>query len=237
MIYAYRLMTPYYEHAGITIYHGDCLEIVPSLSADVLVMDPPYGIDYSSGMTGHHGGVALPGIYGDADTSLRDAVLALWGDRPAIVFGSWKRARPNATRAVLIWEKGDHVGMGDLAFPWKPNTEEVYVLGAGFSGHRGTSVLRFNAPTSWNSTSFGRQHPHEKPVDLMCELIGKCPTGTVVDPFMGSGTTLRAAKDLGRKAIGIEREERYCEIAAKRLQQEVLPLDSPPDDASFQLIL
>jgi DNA modification methylase len=122
-----------------------------------------------------------------------------------------------------VWEKGDHVGMGDLSMPWKPNTEEIYIIGSGFSGHRGSSVLSVNAATSWNSTAFGRQHPHEKPLELMIALMSKAPIGTVLDPFCGSGATLEAAKNLGRRAIGIEIEERYCEIAAKRLAQEVLP--------------
>jgi site-specific DNA-methyltransferase (adenine-specific) len=218
-----QVMKPYYEHAGITIYHGDCLGILPFVNADVLVTDPPYGIAYESGKTGHNGGAALPGITGDDDTSLRDEILAVWGDKPAIVFGSWKRPRPLCV-AVLTWDKGDHVGMGDLSLPWKPNTEEIYILGKGFIGHRGSSVLSFNAPVSWNSVGFGRQHPNQKPLDLMKHLVGKCPTGVVLDPFMGSGTTLLAAKNLGRQSIGIEIEERYCEIAARRLAQEVLPL-------------
>ena len=213
-------MEPYYEHNGITIYHGDCREILPGIEADVVVTDPPYGIGYKSGKTGHCGGTALPGIVGDEDTSLRDAVLCAWAPRPALVFGTWKRPRPKGTRHVLVWEKGDHLGMGDLSIPWRPNIEEIYILGSGFEGHRGTSVLRVRGAVTWSSR--GRVHPHEKPHELLSILIGKCPPGTILDPFMGSGTTLRAAKDLGRKAIGIEIEERYCEIAAKRLAQEVL---------------
>ena len=215
-------MKPYYEHAGITIYHGDCREVLPMLpKANLLLTDPPYGISYSSGMTGHDGGTSLSGILGDEDTTLRDFVLTATQPTPYMVFGSWKRPRPASCCAVLIWEKGDHVGMGDLSFPWKPNTEEIYVGGDGFSGHRGSSVIRVNAPVSWNSVSFGRQHPHEKPVELIVLLMQKHPATLVLDPFMGSGTTLRAAKNLGRRAIGIEIEERYCEIAAKRLGQEV----------------
>jgi len=215
------LPKPYFEKDGITIYHGDCREIFPQVVADVLVVDPPYGIAYESSMTGHHGGTALPGIAGDEDTSLRDWMLDVWRG-PALVFGSWKRPRPKDCKALLIWEKGDHVGMGDLSIPWKPNTEEIYVLGKGFDGKRGSSVLKINAAVTWNSVGFGRRHPHEKPLALMRELIHKCPKGRVVDPFMGSGSTLEAARDDGREAIGIELEEKYCEIAAKRLAQGVL---------------
>jgi DNA modification methylase len=222
-----KLPEPYYhdEDAGITIYHGDCRDILPHLPpVDLVLTDPPYGINYYSGMTGHNGGVSLPGIVGDHDCSLRDHVLAKYRGIPALVFGSRKSPLPEGCRAVLIWEKGDHVGMGNLSVPWKPNTEEIYVIGKGFVGHRGSSVIRFNAPVSWNTTSHGRLHPHEKPTPLIASLLTKCPSGTILDPFMGSGTTLVAAKQLHRKAIGIEIEEKYCDIAVRRLAQEVLPL-------------
>jgi site-specific DNA-methyltransferase (adenine-specific) len=212
-------MTPYYEHAGISIYLGDCREILPALSADVLVTDPPYGIAFSSSMGGKFTGNK---ISNDESTEARDFVLREWPKgSPALVFGTWKAAILEGTKTLLIWEKGDHVGMGDLSIPWKPNFEFIYVFGKGFKGKRDSGVLRVPAL----SPNFVEQsHPTEKPVDLLTALIAKCPEGTVIDPFMGSGTTLRAAKDLGRKAIGIEIEERYCEIAAKRLSQEVLPL-------------
>uniref|UniRef100_A0A6H1Z9Y7 Putative methyltransferase n=1 Tax=viral metagenome TaxID=1070528 RepID=A0A6H1Z9Y7_9ZZZZ len=215
------LPTPYYDHAGIVIYNCDCREILPLLEPVDLVLftDPPYGIAYVSGMTGHHGGIALPGIAGDEDTSLRDSVLAWYGDGPAVVFGTWKRPRPGGVKAMLTWEKGDHLGMGDLAMPWKPNAEEVYILGSGFSGHRGTSVLRYNAQVSWNSR--GREHPHEKPIPLLYNLMAKCPPGIIFDPFAGSCTTLVAAKQLNRRAIGVEIEEEYCRVAVRRLSQEV----------------
>lgn len=219
-------MKPYYDEGGITIYHADCRDSELWTAGDVMVTDPPYGIGFRSGKSGPRyaplSGERPVSIVGDEDASLRDMVLATWGGKPALVFGSWKVSRPAGARAVLTWEKGDHLGMGDLSIPWKPNTEEIYVLGAGFVGHRGSSVLRFPGPVSWSSK--GRTHPNEKPVDLMVALISKCPPGVVVDPFMGSGTTLRAAKDLGRKAIGVEIEERYCEIAVQRLAQGVLPL-------------
>ncbi len=147
----------------------------------------------------------------------------MWAGKPALVFGTCRVTRPPIPiRAVLVWDKGGHVGMGDLSLPWKQNWEHIYVSGTGFIGQRGTGVLRFNALAPWAGEY---SHPHEKPVELMRELIGKCaPLAEIVDPFMGSGTTLRAAKDLGRKAIGIEIEERYCEIAARRCSQEVLDL-------------
>ena len=211
---------PYYQDDHVTIYHADCRELLPLVEADVMVTDPPYGIAYHSGMDATV--ERAVSIEGDDTAELRDWVVAAWMPRPALVFGSWKRPRPAATRHVLTWEKGLHSGMGDLALPWKPNTEEVYVLGSDFTGRRGSSVLRYDAPVTWASK--GRTHPHEKPVDLMRDLIAKCPPGVIVDPFAGSGSTLRAAKDLGRTAVGIEVDERYCKVAADRMRQEVFDL-------------
>jgi DNA modification methylase len=228
-------MQPYYEHNGITIYCGDCLEVLPTLTAAdcVLVTDPPYGLAHSSGWTNALTNrdvtkAATAAIYGnasimnDTDVSFRDAVLAWYGAGPALVFGSWKVARPAGVRQLLIWDKGDASGMGDLSIPWKPSHEEIYVLGSGFSGKRTSGVLRAIVPSR---LTMGRLHANQKPVSLMKMLIQKCPTDRVVfDPFMGSGTTLVAAKQLGRRAIGIELDERYVNIAIDRLQQEILEL-------------
>lgn len=184
----------------------------------MLVTDPPYGISYRSGQYG-----TLPRrIDGDHDTAMRDVVLGWWGDRPALVFGSWKAERPKTTRMVLIWDTKGALGMGDLSLPWKPSHQEIYVLGSGFRGRRTSDVLTF-APVQSMATN-GRTHPHEKPVALMSALIAKCPPGYVIDPFMGTGATLVAAAKAGRRAFGIEINERYCEIAAKRLAQGVLAL-------------
>jgi DNA modification methylase len=224
---------------SVRLYLGDCLEVLPWLSGvDAVVTDPPYGIAYASGMTGHNGGTSLPGISGDEDASLRDAVIAWMNGLSGIVFGSWKVARPEATRAVLIWEKGDHVGMGDLSLPWKPNTEEIYVLGKRFSGHRGSSVLKFNAPVSWNSVGFGRVHPHEKPLDLMNELVGKVDGRIILDPFMGSGTTGVACVRTGRRFIGIEKEPGYFWKAAARIGAELsrAPLFEPKPQVQRELL-
>jgi site-specific DNA-methyltransferase (adenine-specific) len=110
--------------------------------------------------------------------------------------------------------------MGDLAFPWKPDFEEIYIFGEGWHGTRTSSVIFINV-----RTDSGRLHPTEKPAGLMSKFVGKSPNGLIVDPFMGSGTTLVAAKGYHRQAVGIELNERYCEIAANRLRQRVLPLE------------
>ena len=219
---------PYYQDDAVTIYHADCRDILPHLpKVDLVLTDPPYGMDFVSNRHGdryetYKTKTRPVSSMGDEDTSLRDWVLDWWGDRPALIFGTWKRPRPHNTKHVLIWRKGDHLGMGDLSIPWRPDLEEIYVIGSGFKGHRGTSLLYYQAPVSWASR--GRYHPHEKPVSLIKALLLKCPFVTILDPFLGSGTTARACKDLGRKCIGIEIEERYCEIAARRMAQTVMEL-------------
>lgn len=216
-------MNPYYDDGQVTIYHGDCREIDAwDIASGVMVTDPPYGMGHRSGKAGAFGDCA---IVGDETTDARDAVLALWAPRPALVFGRWSVPKPIGTKTTLTWDKGDLIGMGDLSLPWGPSTEEIYVLGSGFVGKRGRSVLRYQGIGPYQQARGERLHPTQKPVELLRDLISKCPPlAVVVDPFMGSGTTLRAAKDLGRKAIGVEIEERYCEIAAKRCAQEVLDL-------------
>lgn len=209
-------MTPYYRDDAVTLYHGDCREVPAWLGADVLVTDPPYGYSHASNWDGPFKGLT---IGNDHDLAARDEVLARWGDRPALVFGSWRMPKPVGTHTVLTWDKGLASGMGNLSIPWKPNTEEVYILGAGFTGSRDSSVLSGHSVVTWASK--GREHPNMKPITLMEALILKT-VGVVADPFAGSGSTLVAAKHLGRKAIGVELDESYCEVIAKRLQQEVL---------------
>lgn len=215
-------MKPYYQDDYVTLYHGDCLELADRWStADVLVSDVPYGIDYQSGSRRD---TLAKSIAGDKDTLARDTALEIWGEKPALIFGTWRIPRPTATRQLLIWDTKGALGMGAMDLPWKPAHQEIYVLGKGFSGKRTTDVLT-HAPVQSMSRN-GREHPHQKPLPLMNDLIAKCPAGAVADPFAGSGSTLVAAKALGRKAIGVELEERYCEIIAKRCAQEVLDFNN-----------
>ena len=214
-------MSLYYQDDWVTLYHGNCLtEHREWLDADVLVMDPPYGYGHKSG-GGPRGNASWKNtsIANDDDTTVRDEALRAWGDRPAIVFGSWKRPRPESTKALLIWDKGGHAGMGDLSMPWKPNFEDIYIIGGGFTGKRESGVLSgFHVPAN---EAAGRVHPHQKPTNLMETLIAKCPSGSIAEPFAGSGSTIVAAKALGRKAIAVELSEKYCEVIAKRCAQDV----------------
>jgi len=211
-------MTPYYSHGGITIYHGNCLEIMAQIECPRLaVTDPPYGILHKSARGASWKNTS---IAGDSDTSIRDIVVSHFPEVAS--FGTWKTPPIERTRGTIVWDKGPAFGMGDLSFPFKPSWELVYIRGDAWSGRRDEGVWRGQIVVSWESR--GRVHPHEKPVSLLTYLLSKHPDNSVIDPFMGSGPTLRAAKDLGKTAIGIEIEERYCEIAARRLEQEVLAL-------------
>lgn len=215
-------MTIYYQDDYVTLYHGNCLELTDWLDADVLVTDPPYGMAYES-RTGES-------IANDDAVHSRNAVLTAWGTRPSLVFGTWKVERPASTRQVLIWDKSEGNGTGAMIWsPWGMSHEEVYVLGEwppiepggrwreGGTPARRPGVLRV---PNYNTQASNRpNHPTPKPVPLMELLIERCPSGVIADPFAGSGSTLVAARNLGRRAIGVELEEKYCEIIAKRLAQ------------------
>ena len=214
-------MSLFYEDEFVELHHGDCRAIRGWTRADVLVTDPPYGMDY----TGFGGRKGEPRrsegrltVAGDGTTEVRDSVLSLWGDRPALVFGRWNIPRPDGVRARLIWDKQGGPGMGDLGMPWGNGEEEIYVFGRGFVGKRETNVIR--AQTLMSSDARRPDHPTPKPVALMEALIAKCPPGIIADPFAGSGSTLIAARNLGRKVIGVELEEKYCELIVKRLSQQ-----------------
>ncbi len=127
-------------------------------------------------------------------------------------------------KQVLVWHKPLDAGVVGSVTGYRRDAEPVFLV-ADWPQRtvQASSVLR----SSWASIkaiTVETGHPHTKPVDLMRWLIERCPDGVIADPFAGSGSTLRAAKDLGRRAIGVELEERYCEVAAKRLAQEVLSL-------------
>ncbi len=191
---------------------------------DLVLTDPPYGIGWSRGMNAARNSKSHDGILNDEDTSVRDAVLAQLTGIPAIVFGSFYAPFPANTKQVLVWQKPADAGVVGSTTGYRRDAEPVFLVGDWpFKTVQWSSVLRSHAGSIANVAA-KTGHPHTKPLDLIRELIQRTDAETILDPFMGSGTTLRAAKDLGRKAIGIELEERYCEIAAKRLQQAVLPL-------------
>ena len=211
----------YYDDGQIAIYHGDCREILPMLEpVDLVLTDPPYGIGEAAGRNKSRSRLAIAKDFGDAawdDTpiaqDLMDCVLAA-GSTQIIFGGNYYDLPP--TSCWLIWDKEN--GASDFA-----DCEMAWT-----NMGKATRLLRWR----WAGMLQGdmkakeyRHHPTQKPVPVMRWCIGQAgQADTILDPFMGSGTTLRAAKDLGRKAIGIEIEERYCEVAVQRLAQEVLSL-------------
>lgn len=218
------MSAPYYTDDSVTLYHGDCLEIDAWLTADVLCTDPPYGIGWSKGtwVTGDQSSRPHDGIANDDDTSTRDAALELWGGSPAVVFGSLFAAFPADVRHVLIWEKPANSGVYGATTGFRRDIEAVFLTGTWpqRAVTRG-SVMRHNAGSA-NGPGKDHGHPHAKPGWLMEQLIDAAPPGVIADPFAGSGSTLVAARNLGRHAIGVELEERYCETVARRLAQGVL---------------
>lgn len=233
------MIKPYFDDGrGIRIFHADCRHVLPTLSAgsvDLLLTDPPYGVRWHGRGTQGFGPIAGDdGMVSMADL-VRPSLRLLKRNRHVYVFGldDWDDL-PIGGRAELIWDK-ELVGLGDCSLPWGPSHERiafgVYERGAaGRAAGKGAlsarlrkgSVLR--APRA-NGASVVR-HPTEKPVSILREMIeSSSRLGEVVlDPFMGAGSTLVAARLEGRLAIGIDVDERYCEIAAKRLRQSVFDL-------------
>ena len=225
---------PYYQDDAVTIYHGDCREVIPVVGADAVITDPPYGC-----------GVPYGPSYDDSRSDywpwLQERIALMRRAAPVVAFTHCvpALARLDGWDWIGVWNKGRaygaRIGNSPLIAGWEP----IFfygVHGIGVDGKGLPDVLTV-APARAGNVMEGRvgrekwadgtivAHPVPKPTALYVQLIeALCPKGTVLDPFMGSGTTLRAAKDLGRKAIGIEIEERYCEIAAKRCAQEVLDL-------------
>lgn len=230
-------MNLYYQDDLISLYHGDCLEVSAWMSADVLVTDPPYGISWSIGTRHAPGetdvagkrstlkGRAHAGIANDTNTDARDSVLAKWGrSKPALVFGSPKLPAPPHTRKVLVWQKSEDAGVVGNIGGWRSDWEAIYLLGKWPAHQQGrrlrSSVIRLNASTTQDAKDTG--HPHTKSLAGMEYLITHAPPGVIADHFAGSGSTLVAAKAFGRRAIGVELEEKYCRLIASRLAQGAL---------------
>jgi DNA modification methylase len=225
-----RVAEPYYADEHVTLYLGDCREITEWLAADVLVTDPPYGRNWSKhgdlkarAGGGHSSG--HDGICGDRDTSVRDQALVMWDGRLAAVFGDLTLPPPYGSKLTLVYLKPSDAGVRGAVNGFRRDAEGIYLLGSWPTGMGGrSSVITTGAVKQGGAyAAAGRYgHPHAKPVDVMETLIAACPPGVVADPFAGSGSTLVAARNLGRKAVGVELEERYCERAAKRLCQGAL---------------
>ena len=209
-------MTPYYQQDGITIYHGDCREILPRLDrADLLLTDPPYGIKWEK--TGFQDQMLVDyeeaAEWDQLPTPETMAVVIASSDKRIIWGGNYFAGMLGPWRGPLVWNKltyGNPFADGELAWSNIVGTMRLFThqwCGAAKDSERGERNV----------------HPTQKPVALMSWCINLTKgVRTVIDPFCGSGSTLVAAKLHGLKAVGIEMRESYCEIAAKRLAQGVL---------------
>ena len=214
------MMKPYYDHDGITIYHGDCREASAGFpEIDLVLSDPPYGMRWTA--SARRG----PNSHGKKGAKTSNAGTRIVGDdKPfdpspwlgfphVILFGMNHFLQRLPVGTVLVWIKRLDGGFGtflsDAELAWQKGGHGVYCY----------------RDTSMRAIERNRVHPSQKPIPLLEWCIERSKSeGTILDPFMGSGSTLVAAKNLGRRAIGIEIEEKYCEIAVKRLSQMVLPL-------------
>jgi len=219
-------MKPYYQDSAVTIYHGDCREIVPTLGKfDLLLTDPPYGIKLNVANARFSGGSEKTKSKRGKSISFKNRTPIIGDDKdfdpsflvalncPKIIWG-WNNFPNLLPRgACLVWIKINDAAFGsflsDAELAWMSKGHGVYCFKD--LSNAGITKQRF--------------HPTQKPIPLMNWCISFFPKSkTILDPFAGSGTTGRAAKDLGRKATLIEMEEKYCEIAAKRMEQEVFAL-------------
>jgi site-specific DNA-methyltransferase (adenine-specific)/modification methylase len=223
-------MTPYYERGGITIYHGDCRDILPMIAVatvDLLLTDPPYGIDLET-RYGERKRTALalsndyPRIVGDAEPFSPDHLL---GFPRLVLFGANHYAqRLPSSPSWLVWDKlAGLTSKRPIGFNDNADCELAWT---NLGGPARLIPLRWMGLMKGAERDQRRLHPTQKPVALMGGIIGQytAPGALIVDPYLGSGSTLVAAQVLGRRAIGIEIAEAWCEVAARRLQQDVLPL-------------
>ena len=214
-------MKPYYQDKYATIYHGDCLELLPEMpKVDLVLTDPPYGINYKSNHYKY--GNPHDSIVGDTRFPLEciDQLIEI-SNCAVLLFCRWDNLfELPKPKSFITWVKNNW-SAGDLEHEYGRMTEGICFYPCSehrFANGRPHDVINCDRVGS------SSLHPTEKPVELCAKLLQHHKAEIILDPFMGSGTTLVAAKQLNRQAIGIEIEEKYCEIAATRLSQEVLDL-------------
>lgn len=236
-------MTPYYQRDGVKLYLSDCADV--NVTCDLMVTDPPYGQEFKSGRSDLWGPITGDNDIAGTMDRLHHALEGLRRGRHVYIFGALLPLTelPLCGFTEIIWDK-EVIGMGDLVAPWGPQHEKVAFATYEISkanrdkGYgkltarlRKGSVVRSIRPNSGRV----KHHPTEKPVDVLRQFIESSTIlgETVYDPFAGSGSTLIAAALEGREAIGCEIEERYCEIAARRLERECVEwrISQPPQMA------
>ena len=219
-------MNPYYQDDAVTIYHADCRDILPYLpKVDLVLTDPPYGFGrFETDSKGYLESVA-PRLKQTWDILIDTGCMFVFASTGEIVNLS-NAIGLNPKRVLWMYKPAD------CTYPlhgWLLKSEAILWF---IKGNNGCNLVE-RKPYRHDCYIHNRVglegiegHPTVKPIAVCHDFVMRCPVdGLILDPFMGSGTTLRAAKDLGRKAIGIEIEERYCEIAAKRMAQTVMELN------------
>lgn len=217
------MIKPYYEEENITIYNDDCLEVmkdIPDKSIDLVLTDPPYGIGENNDHNLSRGKLAKCKDYGfydwDKTKISQDYFIEIKRiSKNQIIFGgNYYGSILGDTNCYVVWDKDN--GNNDFA--------DCELAWTSFSSAVRKFKYRWNGMLQGNmKNKETRQHPTQKPLPLMNWILNEYSnTGDlIIDPFLGSGTTARACKDLGRKCIGIEISQKYCDIAVKRLGQEV----------------
>lgn len=201
-------MKPYFETKNGVLYHGDCMDIMEGMddnSVDLVLTDPPYGI---------------------ADNYLKPSAKGEWSKLYSVKI-EWDNFAPQVTieRSLAVGKNAIIWGGNYFMLPpmrgwliWDKMQKHT-------SGHAELAYTNLDIPIRNYAycraqlANEGKQHPTQKPLGLFRWCISLCNCETVLDPFLGSGTTAIACEQLNRKWIGIEREEQYCEIAAKRLSE------------------
>jgi DNA modification methylase len=236
---------PYYADESVTLYHGDCREILPDLDdagPQIWITDPPYSSGGFQEAGRSNGSIGKMGIFSrgdriDSDSLstrgytllLRDTLRWSRGASEIAIFTDWRMWTTTTDaleyagwtiRAMVVWSKPNN-GIGR---PWRNQHE---LIAYGMRGAASKDRIAKQGNVIQCSRSGNENHPTEKPEELLGKIIDNMADGIVVDPFAGSGSGLVAAKRLGRSAIGIEQDERYCEIAAARLSQGVLDFSEP----------
>jgi site-specific DNA-methyltransferase (adenine-specific) len=228
-------VTPDYQADGVTLYHGDCRDVLPTLragSVDIVLTDPPYGVAVTMhrGRTGERLGERYRQMAGDATQEAGVAALAWAASRklPTVAFAHPMNPWPGRWRQHLVWDKGLAVGgLGDYRRCWKATWELLQVArNRPLRRRRDGAVLRFHMPPG------KKRHPAEKSVSLLCYLLEQLTDrgDVILDPFMGSGTTGVACLRTGRHFVGVEIDPGYFEIARKRLTEVHGPLFTPREE-------
>jgi site-specific DNA-methyltransferase (adenine-specific) len=227
-------MTPYYQDDAVTLWHGDCREILPTLEAvDHVITDPPYSDTTHTGA--RTGDATTAGVLVDFAATEAEAIAevlaACKARRWGVLTMDWQHVLPLKVRPPAGWKFVRH-GV------WvKPNGTPQFTGDRPAQGWEAVAIfhadvkgrMRWNGgglPATWTYPKVAGHHPTGKPELLLLDWVNLFtdPNDLILDPFGGSGTTAVAAKRLGRRCILIEREEKYCEVAAKRLSQGALDL-------------